>query len=164
MAAVESGEASAVAEIVARHPLNRGSLIPILQEVQEHYGYLPEAAMDGLAQYLNLSPNEVYGVATFYTQFRFQPPGEHTIHVCQGTACHVRGGAEILQEFEHRLGVEAGETTPDGRFDLRRVACLGCCALSPVVSVDGHVFAEVTRTKVPSILAKYRGKKEGAES
>ncbi len=164
MATTMTVDTAAVAEIVAKYPANRSSLIPILQDVQEHYGYLPEAAMDNLAQRLNLSPNEVYGVATFYTQFRFQPPGEHTIYVCQGTACHVRGGAEILQELEHRLGIEAGETTPDGRFDLRRVACLGCCALSPVVSVDGHVFAEVTRAKVPSILAKYRGKKEVAES
>lgn len=163
MATTQTVDTAGVAEIVARYPSNRGSLIPILQDVQDRYGYLPEAAMDDLAQRLGLSPNEVYGVATFYTQFRFQPPGEHNIQVCQGTACHVRGGAEILQEFEHRLGVEAGDTTPDGRFDLRRVACLGCCALSPVVSVDGHVFAEVTRAKVPGILAKYRGKKETPE-
>lgn len=164
MAATVSGEVATVAGIVAKYPHSRGSLIPVLQEVQEQFGYLPEAAVDELAGLLGLSANEVYGVATFYTQFRFQPPGEHTVHVCQGTACHVRGAPEILQEFEHRLGVEAGETTKDGKFDLRRVACLGCCALSPVVSVDGHVFAEVTRNRVGAIISKYRSNKEGAQS
>ncbi|HNT89192.1 MAG TPA: NADH-quinone oxidoreductase subunit NuoE [Candidatus Hydrogenedentes bacterium] len=164
MATTMTVDTAAVADIVARYPVNRGSLIPILQDVQDHYGYLPESVMDDLAERLGLSPNEVYGVATFYTQFRFEPPGEHTIHVCQGTACHVRGGAEILQEFEHRLGIEAGGSTPDGRFDLRRVACLGCCALAPVVSVDGHVFAGVTRAKAPGILAKYRANEEAPGS
>lgn len=152
---------SELAEILARHPAQRGSLIPILQDVQEWIGYLSEDALKQIEQRLGISVNEIYGVATFYTQFRFQPPGDHTVHVCQGTACHVRGGQLILREFEEQLAIAAGDTTSDGVFSLQRVACLGCCALAPVVSVDGKVHAGVTRKKVPTILAEYRGTKGG---
>ena len=137
---------------MAKHPAIRGSLIPILQDIQEEIGYLSEDAVAELEQRLGISANEIYGVATFYAQFRFSPPGQHTIQSCQGTACHVRGGRQILKELEQRLGVAAGQTTADGQFDLERVACLGCCALAPVVAVDGKVHAQMTAKKVPSIL------------
>lgn len=153
---VEKG--STLAAIVERYPANRGSLIPVLQDVQGEYGYLPEQSLEELESLMGISANEIYGVATFYTQFRFSPPGEHTIQVCQGTACHVRGGFRVLLEVEQRLGVRAGETTADGTFDLQRVACLGCCALAPVVAVDGKVYAGVTPKRIPSILAEYGGK------
>ncbi len=151
---------SRIADILAKHPANRGSgasrpqadLIPILQDIQERIGYLSQEAVAELEQRLGISANEIFGVATFYTQFRFTPPGRHTILSCQGTACHVRGGRQILKELEQRLGVAAGQTTADGQFDLERVACLGCCALAPVVAVDGKVYAQMTAGKVPSIL------------
>lgn len=150
---------SGIKDILERHPANRGSLIPVLQDVQEDFGYLSEEAVEELARLMGISANEIYGVATFYTQFRFSPPGRHTIQSCQGTACHVRGGQKIHNELEQRLGITAGQTTADGQFDLQRVACLGCCALAPVVAVDGKVHAQVTAKKIPSVLSKYEGKK-----
>lgn len=150
-----------IKDILARYPAKRGSLIPVLQDIQEEFGYLSEEAIGHLERLMNISANEIYGVATFYTQFRFSPAGEHTIQVCQGTACHVRGGHQILQEVERRLGIKAGQTTTDGKFDLERVACLGCCALAPVVTVDGKVYAEISAKKIPTILSKYGDKKDG---
>ena len=150
---------SGIKDILERYSENRGSLIPVLQDVQEDFGYLSEEAVEELARLMGISANEIYGVATFYTQFRFNPPGRHTIQSCQGTACHVRGGRQILNELEQRLGITPGQTTEDGRFDLQRVACLGCCALAPVVAVDGKVHAQVTAKKIPSVLSQYDGKK-----
>jgi NADH:ubiquinone oxidoreductase subunit E len=148
---------SGLADILARHPANRGSLIPVLQDIQQDFGYLSEEVVAELERRMGISANEIYGVATFYTQFRFSPPGEHTILSCQGTACHVRGGRQILTELEQRLGTTAGRTTADGKFDLERVACIGCCALAPVVAVDGKVHAQVTAKKIPSIISRYAG-------
>jgi NADH-quinone oxidoreductase subunit E len=153
------GFLSKIAAILERYPANRGSLIPVLQDIQEDFGYLSEEAIEELARLMDISANEIYGVATFYTQFRFNPPGRHTIQSCQGTACHVRGGRQILNELEQRLGITAGQTTADGQFDLQRVACLGCCALAPVVAVDGKVHAQVTAKKIPSLLSQYKDKK-----
>ena len=146
---------SKIKDVVAKYPANRGSLIPVLQDIQQEAGYLSEDAISELAGLMGISVNEIYGVATFYTQFRFSPPGEHTIQSCQGTACHVRGGHQILKELQQRLSVTAGRTTADGKFDLDRVACLGCCALAPVVAVDGKVHARVTAKKIPSIISQY---------
>lgn len=156
------GRLSKIAAILQRYPTNRGSLIPVLQDIQEDFGYLSEESVEELARLMDISANEIYGVATFYTQFRFNPPGRHSIQSCQGTACHVRGGLQILNELEQRLGVVAGQTTTDGQFDLQRVACLGCCALAPVVAVDGKVHARVTAKKIPSVLSQYRDKKSRA--
>lgn len=138
---------------VTRHAAHRGSLIPALQDLQETCGYLAPEALEVLAKHLNISVNEIYGVATFYTQFRFTKPARHKIQVCQGTACHVRGGHMILEEFEQRLEIKAGEGTKDGQVDLERVACLGCCALAPVITVNGVVHANVATRKVPGLLA-----------
>lgn len=157
----EKKKTDEVAGILARYPANRGSLIPVLQDVQEKFGYLSEEAVEELGKLMGISANEIYGVATFYTQFRFKPPGKHRIQSCQGTACHVRGGSKILGELERHLGITAGETTADGRFYLERVACLGCCALAPVVAVDGKVYAAMTSKKVKSILSRYGGEKGG---
>ena len=145
-----------ITEIVARYPKNRGSLISILQDIQAAYGFLSEQAIDDLEKLIGISSSEIYGVATFYTQFRFQPPGKFTIQVCQGTACHVRGAARILQELQQVLGVNPGETTEDGQFTLEQVACLGCCALAPVVAVNGKVYASMTPTKVNAVIEEYR--------
>ncbi len=150
---------SGITDILARYPASRGSLIPILQDIQGEFGYLSEEAVEELERLMGISANEIYGVATFYTQFRFRPPGQHRIQSCQGTACHVRGGYLILQELQRHLGIKAGQTTTDGKFDLERVACLGCCALAPVAAVDGEVHAAMTAKKVSSILSRYGGEK-----
>jgi NADH-quinone oxidoreductase subunit E len=131
-----------------------------LQDIQDDLGYLSQEAVEELERLTGISANEIYGVATFYTQFRFSPPGQHTIQSCQGTACHVRGGHGILKELEQRLGITASQTTADGTFDLERVACLGCCALAPVVAVDGKVHARITAKKIPSVLSQYADKKD----
>ena len=149
---------SEIKGILAKYPEARGSLIPILQDIQEKFGYLSEEAVEELERLMDISANEIYGVATFYAQFRFSPPGRHTILSCQGTACHVRGGWKILQELQQHLGIRAGQTTADGQFDLERVACLGCCALAPVVSIDSKVHAQMTSKKIPSVLSQYTGR------
>lgn len=148
-------ELSRVQDIWARHPAKRASLIPVLQDIQDSFGYLPETAIDLLSELADISANEIYGVATFYTQFRFSPPGEHTVRVCQGTACHVRQGSQILNEVEQQLKIKAGQTTVDGKFDLERVACLGCCALAPVMVVDDKVHARMSVKKISSVLSHY---------
>lgn len=147
--------AAIVQEIVAAFPSGRGSLIPILQEIQRRLGYISPEALRTLERLTGISATEAYGVATFYTQFRFTRPGRHKIQVCNGTACHVRGGAQVLEEIERRLGISVGQSTPDGLFSLERVACLGCCALSPVVAINGKVYAGMTPKKVPGILREY---------
>lgn len=157
MCSCQSNAVSVVAEIVGHYPAARGSLIPILQEIQDRLGYLSPAALDEVQRLTGISASEAYGVATFYTQFRFTPPGKHKIQVCNGTACHVRESGRIADELSRTLGVNAGETTADGNFSLERVACLGCCALAPVVAVDGKVYAGVTTKKLPGILAEYNG-------
>jgi NADH-quinone oxidoreductase subunit E len=130
------------------------NLIPILQEIQEHQGYLSEESVEALARVIGISENEIYGVASFYAQFRFQPPAEHTIHVCQVTACHVRGSHQILFDFEERLNIKAGGMTTDHKFGLERVACVGCCALAPVILVDGQVRAGMKPKFVTGLLSK----------
>jgi len=143
-----------MADILTSYPPTRENLISVLQEVQEHHGYLSESAVRLIAGASGVSENEIYGVATFYAQFRFQPPAEHTIHVCQGTACHVRGGHQIMYDFEERLSIKAGEMTPDHKFGLERVACVGCCALAPVVLVDGKVRAGMKPKLVRGLLSQ----------
>jgi len=156
---MSTNEATALEEIVSGYsPTGNGvgpeNLIPILQEIQECYGYLSEESVEALARVIRISANEIYGVASFYAQFRFQPPAEHTIHVCQGTACHVRGSHQILFDFEERLNIKAGEMTTDHKFGLERVACVGCCALAPVVLVDGKVRAGMKPKFVTGLLTK----------
>jgi len=130
----------------------RSDLIAILQEVQSRVGYLPEEAMQRVAEHVGVPESEVYGVATFYSQFRLTPGGKSTIRVCQGTACHVQGGAIILKAIEDELGVGPGGTTPDGNFTLETVACLGACALSPNMTVDDEVYGQLTPEKSLDIL------------
>jgi NADH:ubiquinone oxidoreductase subunit E len=155
-----TASASTLVEILAQYSPAGGNdisaqhLIPILQDIQERDGYLTEEALRELAQASNISDNEIYGVATFYAQFRFKPPAKHTIRVCQGTACHVRGGRQVMEEFHRRLGVRTGESTNDGEYELQRIACIGCCALAPTVTVDGEVHARVTPRKVRSIVGR----------
>jgi NADH-quinone oxidoreductase subunit E len=136
---------------------DRSMLIPALQAVQESQGYLSAEAMQAVADRLGLSSGEAYGVASFYAQFHFHRPGEHKVKVCLGTACHVRQGDLILETFERELGIANGQTTPDGKFSLERVACFGCCALAPVVVVDDDAHARMRSSGVQRLLKKYGG-------
>ena len=130
----------------------RQNLIPILQAVQVRYGYLPAEALDQVAEYLQLSVHDVFGVATFYSQFRFHPPGKHCVKVCEGTACHVRGSDLLLKAVSRKLGVRPGGTTADRKFSLDRVMCLGSCALAPAVVMDTTVYGRMTQAKVDRLL------------
>jgi len=134
----------------------KGAMIPILQKVQEKEGFLSEDAINEIANFLKVSANEVYGVATFYAQFRFSHPGDHTVKVCLGTACHVRGAGQVLETVERELHCKQGEVTTDHKFGLERVACFGCCALAPVMVVDKKVYSKMSTTKVKDVLAEYK--------
>ena len=141
----------------------RGNLVPILQMIQNRFAYLPEEAITRVAEHLQIGPCEVYGVATFYNQFRFHPPGKHQIKVCLGTACHVRGGDIILENFERKLGILNGQTTQDREFSIDRVACVGCCALAPVADVDETIHGHMAPSKVEGLLLGFQIEKEKAE-
>ena len=139
--------------ILSQYSIESGNLIPILQEAQEELGYLPSEVMQRIAKFLRLPESAVYGVSTFYAQFKLTPTGKRIVKVCRGTACHVRGGARILNEVEKQLGIKPGETTDDLEYSLESIACFGSCALAPVVVVDKTVYGRVTPTKVEQILA-----------
>jgi len=146
-----------IGNILVRYPRgDRGFLIPILQAIQESYGYVSSEAVDVVGDFTGASPGEIFGVASFYSQFRFTRPGKHTVKVCSGTACHVRGSGRILELVEHDLQVKPGETTADEQFSLERVACFGCCALAPVVVVDKTVHGRMTSPKAQKLLKKYQ--------
>jgi len=134
----------------------RGALIPVLQKVQEKFGYLPAEAISEIAKFSRMSESEVFGVASFYAQFYFTRRGQHTVKVCLGTACHVRGGERILDEVKKELSIEPGGTTDDYKFSLERVACFGCCALAPVLTVDKTIHTKMTRSKAVGTLQKLK--------
>jgi NADH-quinone oxidoreductase subunit E len=150
---------SEIKKIVKQYGGKKAALISILQKTQEKYGYLSPDAISILADELKSSENVIYGVATFYSQFRFNKPGKYQIKACQGTACHVRGAKKILGEIEQNLKITHGETTEDELFSLEKVACMGCCALAPVMVVNDEVYGTCTPTKVKKTLDK--SKKEG---
>lgn len=146
-------------DIVKSSKGEKRELIPILQEIQAKFGYLPRAAMLEVAKFLRIPESVVYGVATFYNQFRFIPPGKHPIKVCMGTACHMKGGRIIQDSWERELGIKVGETTSDREFSLERVACVGCCTLAPVTVVEEKVEGKVTPTRVKGILLSFELKR-----
>ncbi|HOV88310.1 MAG TPA: NADH-quinone oxidoreductase subunit NuoE [Syntrophobacteraceae bacterium] len=147
---MKSGEK--LQQIFARHDPRRDALIPILQDIQAEYGYLPPEAMEAAAGHCRMHPVEVFGVSTFYAQFKFDPVGRNTLMVCQGTACHVMGGARILEEVQSQLGIRPGQTTPDGAFTLETVACIGACALAPAMVVNKDTHGRMKPEKVMEIL------------
>ncbi len=144
-------------EILNSFTSEESSLIPMLQACQKHFGYLPRVVMEEISSYLDMPLSNVYGVTTFYAQFRLEPLGDHLVKVCHGTACHVRGADKINELLENELGIKSGETTPDGTFTLERVACLGCCSLAPVIMVDETAHGNLDRDKVKAVVEKYRG-------
>jgi len=156
----ENGIAEKTREILVTMDSKQRSLIPILQQIQAEFRYLPSPAMLETARFLNIPEIDVYSVATFYNQFRLTPPGKHSIRVCMGTACHVKGGHITLAAWQRRLKIEPGETTPDHEFDLDTVACVGCCAMAPVTVVDQKVEGKADPTRVDGILLSYQLQKE----
>jgi NADH-quinone oxidoreductase subunit E len=127
-------------------------LIPLLQSFQRKYGFISEENVRQIARFLKISENQIYGVASFYSQFYFEKPGDNNIRVCLGTACHVQGGDQLSQEVQKTLGIGPGETTPDHRYDFHEVACLGCCALAAVVEINGKVYSKMTPDKLRDAL------------
>jgi NADH-quinone oxidoreductase subunit E len=146
--------------VLDRFSRKRSNLIPILQKVQHRLGYLPREAMLEIARFLDIPEIEVYGVVTFYNQFRRNPPGKHSIRVCLGTACHMKGGYITLDAWKRRLNINQGETTPDREFDLDTVACVGCCTMAPVTVVDDKPQANVEPTRVDGILLAFERERE----
>lgn len=143
-------------EILSRYAHGDSSkVLAALQTAQDEYGYLAPETVQAISEHLSVSAGEVFGVASFYAQFRFQKPGKHTVKVCQGTACHVRRSDMVLEAFEHELGIHNGETTADGQYSLERVACFGCCALAPVVVVDEDTHARMRTIFVRKLLKQY---------
>jgi len=143
---------SQIDEILAVYKGEKAELIPILQEVQLKYGYLPKEALRQIAKYIAMPESTVFGVASFYAQFKLVPTGRNVIRVCRGTACHVRGGARILKKVEMQLGIKPGESTPDLEYALETVACIGACALAPTMIVNNDKYGKMTTKKVAEIL------------
>ncbi|MFA6109052.1 MAG: NADH-quinone oxidoreductase subunit NuoE [Candidatus Latescibacterota bacterium] len=145
--------------ILAKHTeVGRDHLIPLLQEVQESQGYVSREAVIAISQHLGLPASKIYGVATFYNQFRFLPKGKYHFTVCRGTACHVKGSLKVLDMVVRLLGIKPGETSRDKLFSLETVACMGACGLSPVINVNGEFYAKVTPARVARIIAECREK------
>lgn len=142
----------------------KGSLIPILQGAQELLGYLPTEAFEKISRETGLNISDLYGVATFYAQFRLHPVGKHIIKVCHGTACHVQNAGEITQALQDSLIIKDGETTSDRLFTLESVACLGCCSLAPVMMISGHTYGKLTRAEAVKIVSDIRIRESKAEN
>ena len=142
-------------EAIAQYKGTKGPLMPIMQAAQNIFGYLPMKAMNTIAEELKIPITEVYGVATFYAQFTLEAKGEHTISVCLGTACYVKGSQEVLNKLVSELGIHEGSTTKDGKFSLEACRCVGACGLAPVMMIDNEVYGRLTPDMIPGILAKY---------
>jgi len=149
-------------EIIDRYNAEKESLIQVLQDITFEYNYLPEPCLRQISQRLNVPLSEVFEVATFYKAFSLEPRGKHLVHVCLGTACHVRGAPQILNKIERTLNIKAGQTSEDFMFTLETVNCVGACALGPVVVVDGQYHGQMTQTKVEKLLAKYAEPNRGS--
>lgn len=143
-------------EIIESHKSQQGSLMPVLHETQELFGYIPEEAMQKISKELNIPMAEIYGVATFYSRFTLKPRGEHTIGVCLGTACYVKNAQLVFERLQKELNVKPGDTTEDGKFTLEATRCLGCCGLAPVIMIGEDVYGKLVPDDIPAILSKYR--------
>ncbi len=155
-----NAESQKVRSFIEKYDNEKKALIAILQDIQSEFNYLPHDSLRIVSETLGIPLVDILGVATFYRTFSLEPRGKHLITVCLGTACHVRGGPKILEEFERKLEIHAGQTTNDREFSLETVACLGCCAIGPVVVIDGDYYAHTNIGKVGPILKKYGKKKK----
>lgn len=155
----EKGEefsAGQLTAILEKHRKEKNGLILLLLEIQEEFGYLPKEAMKRVAEFLGMKPVDVWGVATFFNQFRLTPLGKNHVKVCMGTACHLAGGRLVLEALERELSIKVGETSEDGQFSLERVACIGCCMLAPVTVIKDKIYPKMTPFKVEEALIPYR--------
>ena len=143
-------------KLFEKYTKKRENVIPLLQDVQEKYGYLSKENLISISEYLNVPTSNIYGVATFYNQFRLLPLGKHIIRVCRGTACHVKGSDKILEKFESELKIKAGETTPEGLFSLETVACVGACSIAPVVTIDEEFYGRLQQKDITALIDKYK--------
>lgn len=144
-----------VVDIIKKYNSDRGQLVAILQDIQSEYHYLPKKALVKVSKALGIPLSQVYNVATFFKAFSLKPKGKHVINVCLGTACHVRGAVRVLEKLERSLGIKSGATTPDFKFTLETVNCMGACALGPVVRVDGEYFGQMSIEKVDNMLKQF---------
>lgn len=144
-------------EVIAKHKDDPGAVMPVLQEAQDIYGYLPQEVQLMIAEGLGVPVDEVYGVATFYSQFALSPKGDYNISVCLGTACYVKGSGNVLNKLCEELGIEAEECTEDGKFSLTACRCIGACGLAPVMTINDDVYGRLTVDEIPGILKKYKG-------
>lgn len=149
-----------VQTILNRYPEGRDNLIPILQDIQSKEGFLSRESIVEVGQHLKIPTSKIFGVATFYNQFRFEPFGKYHVQICRGTACHVLGSHTVLQELEKYLKVKAGQTTRDGLFSIEVVACIGACGLAPVITVNGKFHAKVTSQSIKNIFEMYKSKEQ----
>ncbi|MGS0764739.1 NADH-quinone oxidoreductase subunit NuoE [Syntrophomonas curvata] len=156
----EQADLTLLDRVLKEYKNQAGSLVTVLQKTQEIYGYLPLSALRQIACYLQVKPARVYGVATFYTQFRLNPVGKHLILLCQGTACHVNGSERIETALSRELKIKPGETTADGLFTLSNVACLGCCSLAPVMMIDGQAYGPLTTDRAVSVIKDIRAREQ----
>ena len=154
-ALIQDIDLSAVDKIVEPYRGKKEMVIPVLQKVQDHFGYLPRSAMEQVSLRMRIPLSRLYGVATFYAQFKMKPRGRYIIRVCKGTACHIQGSPKIAERIEEALGVQSGETTDDLRFTLEEVACIGACALAPVIMVNDDPHGRLTPDKIKGILDSY---------
>ena len=159
---MENCDISKIEPVLEEYASVPGSLITILQQTQDIYGYIPKEVMNLIADRTGTTPAKVMGVATFYSQFRLRPVGKYLIMLCQGTACHVNGSEKIAAAIESELGIKDGGTTEDGLFSLKNVACLGCCSLSPVMMINGETYGSLTPDKAVGILRTLRKESESA--
>lgn len=143
-------------QIIAGYGKDANNLVPILQEIQRSMGYVSLDSQRRIADHLDLPVSKVYGIVSFYNFFKTNPPGRHQIHVCMGTACYVKGAGKLIDKIKADFGVDPGETSPDRRFSLEEVRCIGCCAIGPVLTIDGDVYGAMTPEKIPSVFAAYK--------
>lgn len=146
----------AIDEVAHKHNVEQGAVIPVLQEIQDTYGYVPPAAIQRIADNMNVPASEIYGIVTFYAQFRLEPLGKYLIKVCHGTACHLCGADMVALTLAQAIGAREGETSEDGLFTVERVACLGCCSLAPVMMVNGEAYGRLTPEGIGKIINEFR--------
>ncbi|MCX6005080.1 MAG: NADH-quinone oxidoreductase subunit NuoE [Chloroflexi bacterium] len=145
--------------IVFKHNVQPGAVIPVLQEIQEEYGYIPPVTIQRIAHHLGIFASDIYGIVTFYSQFRLQPPGKNLIKVCHGTACHLGGAERLTEAISQHIGTTEGKTSKDGQFTLGRVACLGCCSLAPCVTVNGEIHGRLNPESIGKVVNKLKEEK-----
>ena len=153
-----NGKDEKMQEILKKYTKDKSNLIQILNEVQEYYGYIPKSAQVEISEYLSLPMAEVYGVITFYSRFTLKPKGKYNIAVCLGTACFVKGSEKVLDRVKEKLGIDVGETTPDGKFSIEATRCIGACGLAPVFTVNDEVYGKATPEMIDKVIDEYMNK------